>query len=161
MGGGLQVGVRLSLRPSELVCWNLPWKLVLCKFRQFLHEFCINCIIEFVEQSRNNLCFLLPQTMLVNYMKKTNKITIMNLTRIHNRRIRLGSHDQHWLTSKINLWNQLFKARHVQNTFASNFFISIKSFLTHFLYETKNYQAFINQAIVDCYYWNDSILRIS
>jgi hypothetical protein len=62
---------------------------------KFLHEFCINCIIEFVEQNRDIFCCLLPQTMLINYMKEANKITTMNLIKIHNRRIKLGSHDQH------------------------------------------------------------------
>jgi hypothetical protein len=130
-------------------------------FRQFLHEFCINYIIEFVEQSRDSLCFWLPQTIPVNCMKEANRITTMNLTRIHSRRIRPGSHDQHWLTSKINLWNQLFRAGNVRHTSASNLFISTEKKLTHFLYQTTNYQALIDQVAVDCYYWNDSILRIS
>ncbi len=75
-----------------------------------------------MEQSRDNLCFWQPQTMLVNYMKEANKITTMNLTKIHNKKITLRFHDQHWVTGKINLWNQLFKARNVQHSFASNLF---------------------------------------
>jgi hypothetical protein len=130
-------------------------------FKQFFHKFCINYIIEFMEQSKDSLCFWLPPTMLDNFMNEANKITTMNLTRILNRKIRLGFHGQHWLTNKINLWNQLFRAKNVQHTFASNLFITIERFLTHFLYQTTNYQAFINQVALDYYYWNDSIIRIS
>ncbi len=83
-----------------------------------------------MEQSRHSLCFWLPQTIPVNCMKEANRITTMNLTRIHSRRIRPGSHDQHWLTSKINLWNQLFRAGNVRHTSASNLFISTEKFLT-------------------------------
>jgi hypothetical protein len=130
-------------------------------FIQFLHKFCINCIIEFVELSKDSLYFWLPQTMPINFMKEANKLTTMKLTKILNRKIKLGSHDQDWLTSKINLWNQLFKARNVQHIFTSNLFITIENFLTYFLYQTTNYQSFIDQVVIDYYYYNDSIIRIS
>jgi hypothetical protein len=61
----------------------------------------------------------------------------------------------------INQQDQLFKTINVQPTSASNLFISIEKILTHFLYQTTNYQTLIDQVVVDYYYWNDSIIRIS